>query len=221
MIPLLKKINKTIFIFLVLNIHPVCAQHIGELFLKMPDELLPILTQQQRFELLEYAKINRKDSVKNAFNGYATVTSYDSLKQYIAVKTTRVSIAEFRVFTDDNQNHIIGVIQTVLQPIPSSTIALYNTNWQPISRRITIPKATDWLSTSALSADLLSTMQKILTNSFISLTFSGNAHITATNHSLSFLSREDKQTVEPFVVTNNRQYNFAENIWHFSQNSKP
>ncbi len=218
MIPLLKKINKALFIILVLNIHPVGAQHIGELFLKMPDKLLPVLTQQQRFELLEYAKINRKDSVKNAFNGYATVIAYDSLKQYIALKPTKISITELRVFQANNQDYILGLIQTVLQPIPSSTIALYNTNWQPISNRVAVPQATNWLSATSLSPDSLSNMKKILANSFTSLTFSGNAHITATNHSLSFLSREDKQAVEPFVVTNNLLYNFADNIWHFSQN---
>jgi hypothetical protein len=47
------------------------AQKVGELFLSMPDKILPTLSKQQRFEMLEYSKLNRRDSVKNKFNVYS------------------------------------------------------------------------------------------------------------------------------------------------------
>jgi len=76
-------INKHLVIVIISIISgTISAQNIGTVFLNMPENFMPTLTKQQRFELLEYSKVNRNDSVKNRFGNFSSVQIYDSINHH-------------------------------------------------------------------------------------------------------------------------------------------
>ena len=174
------------------------AQKVGDLFLSMPDKIVPTLSKQQRFEMLEYSKLNRRDSVRNKFNEYVSIQHYDSINQLITFNTTKNNLTEIKVFEMEDATPVVAIINTVLQPVRLSTIQFYNTNWQPMMLFTDIPTAKQWLiSENTENAEIdLDWLNKHLENSYLSFTFSKEKPaIKVENHLVDFLSIEDKKII--------------------------
>ena len=187
-----------LFAFLCTISFSANAQKVGELFLSMPDKILPTLSKQQRFEMLEYSKLNRRDSVKNKFNVYVSIQHYDSINQLITFNTTKNNLTEIKVFEMEDATPVVAIINTVLQPVRLSTIQFYHLNWQPLTLFSDIPTAKQWLiSENTENAEIdLDWLNKHLENSYLSFTFSKEKPaIKVENHLVDFLSIEDKKII--------------------------
>lgn len=192
-------LTKTLlFAFLCTISFSANAQKVGDLFLSMPDKIVPTLSKQQRFEMLEYSKLNRRDSVRNKFNEYVSIQHYDSINQLITFNTTKNNLTEIKVFEMEDATPVVAIINTVLQPVRLSTIQFYNTNWQPMMLFTDIPTAKQWLiSENTENAEIdLDWLNKHLENSYLSFTFSKEKPaIKVENHLVDFLSIEDKKII--------------------------
>lgn len=192
-------LTKTLlFAFLCTISFSANAQKVGELFLSMPDKILPTLSKQQRFEMLEYSKLNRRDSVKNKFNVYVSIQHYDSINQLITFNTTKNNLTEIKVFEMEDATPVVAIINTVLQPVRLSTIQFYHLNWQPLTLFSDIPTAKQWLiSENTKNADIdIDWLNKHLENSYLSFTFSKEKPaIEVENLLVDFLSIEDKKII--------------------------
>ncbi len=104
---------------------------IESLYMSAPLKVCPMLTPQQRFELLENANIGQKDTIKNFLDGYSWVDYADLEKGHIIVHQTKQSSIE--LLYKDNQ---LLVIQTYYGPLPSSVVYIVDSQW---SNRRNIP----------------------------------------------------------------------------------
>ena len=192
-------LTKTLlFAFLCTISFSANAQKVGDLFLSMPDKIVPTLSKQQRFEMLEYSKLNRRDSVRNKFNEYVSIQHYDSINQLITFNTTKNNLTEIKVFEMEDATPVVAIINTVLQPVRLSTIQFYHLNWQPLTLFSDIPTAKQWLiSENTEIADIdIDWLNKHLVNSYLSFTFSKEKPaIEVENHLVDFLSIEDKKII--------------------------
>ena len=192
-------LTKTLlFAFLCTISFSANAQKVGDLFLSMPDKIVPTLSKQQRFEMLEYSKLNRRDSVKNKFNEYLSIQHYDSINQLITFNTTKNNLTEIKVFEMEDATPVVAIINTVLQPVRLSTIQFYHLNWQPLTLFSDIPTAKQWLiSENTKNADIdIDWLNKHLENSYLSFTFSKEKPaIEVENLLVDFLSIEDKKII--------------------------
>jgi hypothetical protein len=186
----------------------------------MPDKLVPTLSKQQRFEMLEYSKLNRRDSVKNKFNEYVSIQHYDSINQLITFNTTKNNLTELKIFETENGTAFVAIINTSLQPVRLSTIQFYSLNWQPMTLFTNLPTAKQWLISeknghSEIDPDWLN---KHLDNSYLSFTFSKEKPaIEVENHLVDFLSIEDKKIIanllsnKPIIyILSHRQFVISE-----------
>lgn len=201
----MKQTNKLkiriIYIFLSIGTF-ISAQNLSNAFIGMPDEMIPVLNAQQKYELTEYARLNAKDSVQNIMGAYASVVRFDTVQNNIIVRPASNITVELQLF--NNKPYSYAVITTMLSPIPSSSIAFYNNAWKQVSVDLKRPQATDWLDTTKIEAAQLSLadMKRMTNTSFITLTFSDKSTISATNNSADFLSVEDKKTITPYLKNN-------------------
>ncbi len=214
-------INKHLVIAVISIISgTISAQNIGTAFLNMPENYIPTLTKQQRFELFEYSKVNRNDSVKNRFGNFSAVQTYDSINQHLIVKTTPISSVELKLLAIKDSDYGIGVIRTVKSPVSLSDVKFYDKNWQTVSLHFQMPKATDWLKLDSLNREDIDKkwVYQLLESSFISLNFSktGSA-IEAKNNSLDFLSIEDKKIISPLVDDKKLIFELQNNEWKISE----
>lgn len=215
MMLLQKKIKILISGFLLITGSLLYAQSVGDTFLKMPDKLIPILSAQQRFELLEYAKANRKDSVKNNFGTYSRIVLCDTVNRHIVVKPTAISLIELKSFDIPENESITGVIRTVNSPVPVSVISFYDKNWAVSDLKFEYPPVNIWLNNDKLNAEKADSenIRKLLNNDFVSLSFDNDGAIVAQNNILSCLSLEDRKLIEPYIYKNTVKYIVRTKQW--------
>lgn len=210
---------KIIFIaFLCTSSMLLFSQKVSDLFLSMPNQLLPSLSKQHRYELLEYSKLNRKDSIKNRFDNYVSNLSLDSTNQQITFNTTKNNSIEIKVYLLDNNDTLVGVINNILKPFPLSTIQFFTPQWKPSTVLFDPPKSSAWLIQKNIEDTTIDTnwLNKQLDNSYLTFKFlKTEPSIEVTNHLLDFINLDDKKLMSSMIDSkvliyklNNRRFVF-------------
>lgn len=185
------------------------SRNIEHFFITMPNIVNPILTQQQRFELLEFFKADMGDSITNRFGTQTRILVLDTLNNHILVQNTDISTFEMLTVISETDT-IISIIRTVCAPICQSNIEFFDTRWEKRSDiTFTFPEAVDWINAEKLENSSLSfaNVRNALNTSFISLSFfipspyhkSQIYEINATNNSLEFLDEKERKLLAPLM----------------------
>ena len=92
---------KKILIVICFLIYWLCAsaQSLREVWIEMPDSILPYLNKSQRMELVDYVEAKSKPVVLNAFGD--TVRIELMTNNYLLVKASEVKTLEIKLL-DDN-----------------------------------------------------------------------------------------------------------------------
>lgn len=201
------KNNGILLCCVLLFTQSIVAQTVEKWFVNMPDGLNPTLSKQNRLELLEYFKAGQGDSVTNRYGNQARLVSFDSINQCIVVKNTSSATFEIKMFNLEDSSTVIGLISTVCAPVCQSYIQFYDTAWNSIPIRFTIPKAIEWQDKDSLENKNIDKqwVENMLENSFITLTFDAAKNsIIAQNNSMEFMSEIDRKLIQPFM--NNKPF---------------
>ena len=178
------------------------AQSVGELFKRIPDEMCPTLSKQNRIELIEYFTSGHGDSIANRFGRNAHMLVLDTLNDYIAVASTPISTFEMTVLTRNVDQPLVLVVRTVCGPICKSFVEVYDTTWVKKNLNFKIPTSIEWIKKEAFENSNLDIewVKRVLGNSFVSLKIDiGSNSIIATNNIISFLSDEEKKLIVPLL----------------------
>lgn len=190
----------------------VNAQHIDKVFLDAPETVLPYVNKTMKLEMLEYYKSGtKKDTAQHLLGGKAFVLQRDSAHHFIQIQpaeNTRIEIKLFPVTENqqaDSASYIIGVINTVCAPLCSSYARFYDYQWNVLPLNMPQITAADWLKNKEEIKDGMR-IADVFKSSFIELTFDKIMfQITAKNNSVSLLSKEDKQLVQPFLKAEDKK----------------
>ena len=101
------------------------AQSLREVWIEMPDSILPYLNRSQRMELVDYVETKSKPVVLNAFGD--TVRIELMTNNYLLVKASEAKTLEIKLL-DDNT---LALNQTWKAPAAESELKLFNLKWQP------------------------------------------------------------------------------------------
>ncbi len=214
----MKKIQKNKFLYLglIFLCQTIYSQSIEELYVKMPDILNPTLTRQNRLEIIEYYKAKQSDSILNRFGNQAYLLSLDTINQRIKVKNTESSTFEMKVGFLEDSIPYVGIIRTICGPICQSTVEFYDTAWNVISLKFSIPKSIEWFDNTGIKSDELDErwVKKSVEVSFVSFCFEkGGDAIIAKNNGLEFLTELDRKLIKPFMLTKDFKYKLVGRTW--------
>jgi hypothetical protein len=215
----MKKLKQNRYLILgliALNFGAVFSQKIEKCYINLPDVLDPTMSKKNRLELLEYHKAGQGDSLANKFGNQVFLQVFDTLNNLIVVKNTSSSTLEMKMFISDKNPSFIGIIHTVCGPICQSTISFYDTAWNQIPLRFTMPKAIEWVDKEKLNSSGLDSIwvRNVLENSFVSLCFDPkDSIIIAENHSSEFLSDENKKALIPLLAIKTFSYSLVGRTW--------
>lgn len=195
-----KKLLFLLFLCVISTI--VYPRNISDFFMAMPDQLLPSLSKQHRFELLEYSKLNRKDSLKNRFDEFVSGLYLDSVGQHIVLNTTKNHSLEMKLIITGQNDTLIGVINTIQKPFPLSVIHFYSTDWKTGSVGFLPPKSSAWLKPGSVEDANIDPewIQKIMESSYLSYTFSKTSDaIEVSNHLTDFVNIGEKKQINSLL----------------------
>ena len=179
----MKKVS-ILFCFLCMLCGTAHAQSLKDLFLKMPQEVCPVLSEYNRLEIVDNQKNNKAMQTRNLFRTFSKMEELTD--DYAHLVISKNSEKEMKLLTKNDGTSIIMVISTIFcDDTPDSSVAFYSTDWKPLRtldyytlpaidnfRRVTIDKATNQLT------------------------------VTTTNAPLTLRAEDNKTPVKPMTLTN-------------------
>lgn len=194
------------FLLLIALLITVSAYTIptDSLFLNIPDNLLPTLTRKQRYELAEYFKAGKKDSVQNIFEKNAILLKYDTAECHIFIKTSASGSTEIKRLKIDS-TVLIGIITTVNTPVKQSSLDFFTEDWKSVTYTIQTPNYKAWLDEKKLDESLVEKLwiNTLLDKKYYSMWFGSSNELFVENNVLKTLTTEDLKLVKPFFVDKN------------------
>ena len=103
----------------------VSAQSLREVWIEMPDSILPYLSKSQRTELADYVEMKAEPVVLNVFGDSVWIERMTN--NYLLVKASEVTLLEIKLL----DNNTLALVQTWKAPAAESKLSLFDLQWQP------------------------------------------------------------------------------------------
>ncbi len=129
---------------LVLTAFPCGAQQkMRDVFLRMPDSLLPYLTENNRLDFIDFMDSGMKAVVNNGLGGKSEMVSLSDEALTLQVSPAmRMAMRLFPVSEAvDSCQQVVCVITTYGTDAPESRVEVYSLAWNPVdaSKHLSIP----------------------------------------------------------------------------------
>ena len=125
--------RKTVSLALLLMIATTSmAQQMKDYFRQMPDKILPLLTTNNRLDMLDFLDSNMKAEVRNIFDGTSELTTLTD--EYLFLQLTEASHVEMRLLETtepvDSSHTIICIVNTAGVSAQESVVRFYSAQWR-------------------------------------------------------------------------------------------
>lgn len=120
------------------------AQTARSLFDSIPQTMLPLLTQVNRADFIDFKESNMQAKVKNRLGETSEMT--DFTENYIRIELTEKSTWEMKLFADKDSATLICVVHTVCGAVCDSHVKLYTASWKelPTENYLVLPQISDF-----------------------------------------------------------------------------
>ena len=134
----MNKFIKSLLFTLALTPCTLHAQSLKDLFLKMPQEVCPILSEYNRLELVDNQKNGKPMQTRNLLQGYSSMKVLTD--DYASLTLSKTSEKTLKLLPQADGTSVILMISTVFcDSIADSSLSFYSTDWKPLL-------ATDFIS---------------------------------------------------------------------------
>ncbi len=103
----------------------VSAQSLREVWIEMPDSILPYLSKSQRTELADYVEMKAEPAVLSTFGDSVRIERMTN--NYLLLKANEATRLEIKLL----DNNTLALAQTWMAPAAESKLSLFNLQWQP------------------------------------------------------------------------------------------
>lgn len=117
---------KKIFLILLVtfSLLPLNAQNMRQIWLEMPDSIVPYLNRSLRTELADYVTMGMKSEVMNALRDTTRIEKLTN--DYILVQLSNATKLEIKSLDAST----IAMVQTWCGPLAESKLSLFSNNWE-------------------------------------------------------------------------------------------
>jgi len=138
--------NIVMWAMLMLWLLPANAQQAKQYFVSMPDTILPLLTEINRADCIDFLESNMRAIVTNRLDGKSEMTTLTD--NYIEIKLSEQSSWQMKVLALNDSTQVICTVFTACAPACDSHIKFYTTQWESLSLADyiqTMPTLSDYL----------------------------------------------------------------------------
>lgn len=101
-----------------------------DLFIAMPDSVLPLLTKVNREDCIDFVEAGMEARVSNRLGGTTTMDTLAT--DYLRLSYTAASTVELVLLPTTDSTAVVCLHHCVLIPEPDSHLRFYSTQWQPL-----------------------------------------------------------------------------------------
>lgn len=188
------------------------SQTMGELFVAMPDSLLPAFTGNDRADFVDFLAAGMRARVKNKFGRVAEMRALTA--DYLLLETSSAGTLEMKLLQADDSTRVVVAATTCRGPAEDSRLSFYTTAWEPLpaDRFITLPVPGDFL----LRADTIDTARRdaaLLRADVFLLRASlsaGSAAVDFTCTTPDYMDEEAARALRPFLTGKAVRYEWTD-----------
>lgn len=131
--------------FVSLSMVCVMAQKASDVFVSMPQSILPTLSQVNKADMVDFLANNMKAVVKNSFD--QNVEMIQMTDSYVSVNTSSVGNMQMKLLPLNDTTKVVCVVKTVCPQACASNIRFYTTDWKqlPVDNFFTMPEIADFV----------------------------------------------------------------------------
>lgn len=199
--------------FAVLPVISVSAQSckmMREVWVTMPDSIVPYLNHELRVELADYWEMKAEAKVKNLLGNETRLTNMSD--KFMALQLNVSTDAAIRLLSCGDSTYIICMVKTLKAPAAESDIRFYTSDWKQLSGTFGLPTVENAKTIKHLFTEKRDTMTVEFYNKLCDMiepiileaTLSENDEMITFELSLPFLTDEEKD--ETSLILMPRKY---------------
>lgn len=190
---MLKKIV-LLLIGIVGGLATVKSQTMKDVFLAMPDSVMPLLSKDNRADFVDFLASKMQARVRNAYNEYSYMDTLTT--DYTHIRLTPSSDVTMKLLPVTDSAKVICMVHTYHADASESEISFYDTKWNRLDGKslLTIPETTEFISNTP--ADSLEVVRGCLDVSMVVASLSPATTDLTFTYDIDYLSQEDKKRVK-------------------------
>ena len=130
-------------VLLLLGMNASAQHRMAELFLSMPDSLMPLLNEKLRKDVIDFYDNHMEAKVRNVFDEYVELQQLTD--DYLRVQTSDRSRTELKLLHTADSTAIVALVRTVRSAASDSQVRFFTDQWQSLQWiRFPVPSVADF-----------------------------------------------------------------------------
>ncbi len=183
---------------IIMPLEGLRAQTMKEVFLAMPDSVLPLLDKDNRADCVDFLASKMQAKVRNAFDEFSYMDTLTT--DYAFLRLTPQSTVSLKLLPVNDSTRIVCMVRTFRSDAADSQVAFYTSDWKLLPAR-------NYCSRPVLSAFLLldkegadaDLLKRTLTLPVCEATLSPQGTDLTWKYDINYLTEEDKKLVKGYI----------------------
>lgn len=173
------------------------AKSLNELWVSMPDSLMPMVNKSQRIEFLDLKNLGVKAEVDNLLGESCQLDSVTS--DYLKLTTSPSSLYEMRLLPQTSGDSLLCIVRTFSAPEKESELKFYDQEWKELEGTSLLPSNLSDVSLymqakpDTMSLERYYELQAMIEPQMFHLTWSEDGNELVSQLSLPLLGKEEKE----------------------------
>ena len=109
------------------------AKSLREMWVSMPDSLVPTLDKSLRIEYIDLMDMGVKADVKNLLGEECVMDTLSS--DYLQVNTSKIAVLQMKLLPQANGDSLLCLVKTFSAPEQESEVRFYDSQWNEVDRQ--------------------------------------------------------------------------------------
>lgn len=180
-------------------------KNMREVWVTMPDSVIPYLNHKLRVELADYWDMKADAKVKNRMDGETKLIKMSC--GYMKLELNGSTDASIRLLPTSDSTYIICMIKTLKAPAEESSVMFYSSEWKPLDNSFGLPANDSSDKTKEMFTELKDTLTTELYDKLYGMiepvmlkaTLSETEETIVFELSLPFLTKKEKDEVSSIL----------------------
>ena len=189
----MKRVTIAFIAFISLFCGSAQAQDLRTLFIEMPDTLLPLLTDNDRRDMIDFWDARMSASVVNRLDGKSRITALTD--DFLSVELSRSSSMQIKMLNVEGGDTLLCIVNTVGAEAYDSRIHFYNSRWERVDGlKFAMPSIVDFF----LPSDSVDKALAVSDIYLVKLSLSADSDSLKAEYTMPlYMSRSDSARVAP------------------------
>lgn len=189
----MKRVTIAFIAFMTLFCSVIQAQDLRTLFIEMPDTLQPLLTNNDRRDMIDFWDARMSTPVVNRLDGKSRITELTN--DFLSVELSRSSSMQIKMLNDVAGDTLLCIVNTVGAEAYDSRIHFYNSRWERVDgSKFTMPSIADFF----LPSDSVGKALEVSDIYLVKLSLSADSDSLKAEYTMPlYMSRSDSARVAP------------------------